>query len=147
MISNDFRCFPMFSAVFRCFPTVFRRCFLTAEILFNMHRCSQIFTDVFRWSQMFFDDPQLFDDLQLFDDQLEVWTLIIQNSTVIRPSSMVLFACILIIPHSRNFFFTSKLSSKMASCKWSSASYIWSSVTPVPLITSPRIQIQSRGPF
>ena len=50
------------------------------------------------WSQLF-DDPQLFDDLQpfvdpqLFDDQLEleVWTLIIQNSTVIRPSPMVLF--------------------------------------------------------
>ena len=38
-----------------------------------------------------FDDPQLFDDLQLFDDQLEVWTLIIQKSTVIPPSLMVLF--------------------------------------------------------
>ena len=37
------------------------------------------------------DDPQLFDDLQLFDDQLEVWTLIIQKSTVIPPSLMVLF--------------------------------------------------------
>ena len=38
------------------------------------------------WSQLF-DDPQLFDDLQLFD---EVWTLIIQKSTVIPPSLMVL---------------------------------------------------------
>ena len=49
-----------------------------------------------RWSQLF-DDPQLFNDLQpfddpqLFDDQLEVWTLIIQKSTVILPSLMVLF--------------------------------------------------------
>ena len=33
-----------------------------------------------------FDDPQPFDDPQLFDDQLEVWTLIIQKSTVIPPS-------------------------------------------------------------
>ena len=38
-----------------------------------------------------FDDPQLFDERQLFDDQLEVWTLIIQKSTVIPPSPMVLF--------------------------------------------------------
>ena len=43
------------------------------------------------------DDPQLFDDPsysmipQLFDDQLEVWTLIIQKSTVIPPSLMFLF--------------------------------------------------------
>ena len=37
------------------------------------------------------DDPQLFDDPQLVDDQLEVWTLIIQKSTVIPPSLMVLF--------------------------------------------------------
>ena len=37
-----------------------------------------------------FDDPHLFDDLQLFDDLLEVWTLIIQKSTVIPPSLMVL---------------------------------------------------------
>ena len=38
-----------------------------------------------------FEDPQLFDVPQLFNDQLEVWTLIIQNSTVIPPSLMVLF--------------------------------------------------------
>ena len=38
-----------------------------------------------------FDDPQPFDDPQLFDDQLEVWTLIIQKSTVIPSSLMVLF--------------------------------------------------------
>ena len=37
-----------------------------------------------------FEDPQPFDDPQLFDDQLEVWTLIIQNSTVTPPSLMVL---------------------------------------------------------
>ena len=37
---------------------------------------------------------QLFDDRQLFDDQLEVWTLIIQNSTVIPPSLMVLFSVV-----------------------------------------------------
>ena len=37
-----------------------------------------------RWSQ-------LFDDPQLFDDQLEVLTLIIQKSTVIPSSPMVLF--------------------------------------------------------
>ena len=43
----------------------------------------------FRLSQLF-DDPQQFDDPQLFDDQLEVWTLIIQKSTVILPSLMVL---------------------------------------------------------
>ena len=29
------------------------------------------------------DDPKLFDDLQPFNDQSEVWTLIIQKSTVI----------------------------------------------------------------
>ena len=39
-----------------------------------------------------FDDPQPYNDLQLFDDQLEVWTLIIQKSTVIHPSLMVLFS-------------------------------------------------------
>ena len=38
-----------------------------------------------------FNDPQLFDDPQLLDDQLEVWTSIIQKSTVIPPSPMVLF--------------------------------------------------------
>ena len=43
-----------------------------------------------RWSALF-DDPQPFDDPQLFNDQLEVWTLIIQKSTVILPSLMVLF--------------------------------------------------------
>ena len=36
-----------------------------------------------------FDDPKLFDDPQLFDDQLEVWTLIVQKSTVILPPPMV----------------------------------------------------------
>ena len=38
-----------------------------------------------------FDDPQLFDDPQQFDDQLEIWTLIIQKSSVIPPSAMALF--------------------------------------------------------
>ena len=34
MISDDFRCFPMFSAVFRCFPTMFSDCWnpLQAEL-------------------------------------------------------------------------------------------------------------------
>ena len=32
-----------------------------------------------------------FDDPQIFDDQLEVWTLIMEKSTVIPPSLMVLF--------------------------------------------------------
>ena len=40
---------------------------------------------------MYFNDPKEFDDPQLFNDQLEVWTLIIQKSTVIPPSVMVLF--------------------------------------------------------
>ena len=40
---------------------------------------------------MDFNDPKEFDDPQLFGDQLEVWTLIIQKSTVIPPSLMVLF--------------------------------------------------------
>ena len=40
---------------------------------------------------MDFNDPKEFDDPQLFHDQLEVWTLIIQKSTVIPPSLMVLF--------------------------------------------------------
>ena len=39
-----------------------------------------------------FDDPQVFDDPQLFDDQLEVWTLIIEKSSVIPPSLMVLLS-------------------------------------------------------
>ena len=39
---------------------------------------------------MHFNDPNELDDPQLFDDQLEVWTLIIQESTVIPPSLMVL---------------------------------------------------------
>ena len=40
---------------------------------------------------MDFKDPKELDDPKLFDDQLEVWTLIIQKSTVIPPSLMVLF--------------------------------------------------------
>ena len=39
---------------------------------------------------MHFNDSKEFDDPQLFDDQLEVWTLIIEKSTVIPPSLMVL---------------------------------------------------------
>ena len=41
--------------------------------------------------RMDFNDPKELDDPQLFDDQLEVWTLIIQKSTVIPPSLIVLF--------------------------------------------------------
>ena len=47
----------------------------------------QLFDDP---SSCYIDDPQVFDDPQLFDDQLEVWTLIIEKSTVIPPSLMVL---------------------------------------------------------
>ena len=48
-----------------------------------------------RNSQLY-DDPQLFGDPELFDDQLEVWTLIIQKSTVIPPSLMVLLFLLLV---------------------------------------------------
>ena len=41
--------------------------------------------------RMDFNGPKELDDPQLFDGQLEVWTLIIQKSTVIPPSLMVLF--------------------------------------------------------
>ena len=60
------------------------------------------------WSRLF-DDPQLFDDSklfndpQLFDDQLEVWTLIIQKSTVIPTSLMVLFLNLKALDISREF--------------------------------------------
>ena len=65
-------------------------------MILDVLRCSQLFSDVFSWIVTFmdpqlFDDPQPFDDPQLFDDQLEVWTLIIQKSTVIPSSPMVLF--------------------------------------------------------
>ena len=42
---------------------------------------------------------QLFDDPQLFNDQLEVWTSIIEMSTVIPPSLMVLFISSLSYTH------------------------------------------------
>ena len=48
--------------------------------------------------QLLFDDSQVFDDPQLFDDQLEVWTLIIEKSTVIPPSLMVLFFLFVDVP-------------------------------------------------
>ena len=41
---------------------------------------------------------QLFNDPQLFNDQLEVWTLIIQKSTVIPPSPMILFFFVIQLP-------------------------------------------------
>ena len=48
---------------------------------------------VFSNGNTIFDDPKEFDDPLVFDDQkgFEVWTLIIQKSTVIPSSSMVLF--------------------------------------------------------
>ena len=49
------------------------------------------------------NDPQLFDDPQRFDNQLEVWTLIIQKSTVIPPSLMVLFLNLKALDISREF--------------------------------------------
>ena len=48
-----------------------------------------------------FDDPQPFDDPQLFDDQLEVWTLIIQKSTLIPSSPMVLFKTYAVTCHKK----------------------------------------------
>ena len=63
-----------------------------------------------------FDDPQPFDDPQLFDDQLEVWTLIIQKSTVIPSSPMVLLFSQCTIETSRlvqfNFFGISKIATQ-----------------------------------
>ena len=48
------------------------------------------------------DDPQLFDNPQLFDDRLEVWTLIIKQSTVIPPSLMVLYFQLYLRLHCQN---------------------------------------------
>ena len=46
------------------------------------------------WNLMIISNESMdFNDPQLFGDQLEVWTLIIQKSTVIPPSLMVLFLC------------------------------------------------------
>ena len=50
------------------------------------------FNDPIRWSPTIWYS-QLFDDPQLFDGQLGVWTLIVQKSTVIPSSPMVLFVC------------------------------------------------------
>ena len=82
---------------------IFSKCSVDALLMF--FRCSLdvlkmfagFFHDGFKDAPMglvglqLFDDHQLFDDPQLFDDQLEVWTLIIQKSTVIPSSPMVLF--------------------------------------------------------
>ena len=51
MISDDFRCFPMFSAVFRCFPTVFR---LFSDDVFRLLKSSS------SWSKLSMMGPQLF---------------------------------------------------------------------------------------
>ena len=77
MISDDFRCFPMFSAVFRCFPTVFR---LFSDDVFRLLKSSsswsklsmmgpqlfsgwyQMILDVFQCSQLFSDVFRLFSD-------------------------------------------------------------------------------------
>ena len=84
MISDDFRCFPMFSAVFRCFPTVF---WLFSDDVFRLLKfssswtklsmmgpqlfsgwyqmildvcqCSQLFFDVFSWVVTFMDNHPL----------------------------------------------------------------------------------------
>ena len=67
VISDELRYFPMFSAVFRCFPTVFRQCFPTVENLFKLNyygspvvlsmisddfRCFLMFSVVFRCFQL-----------------------------------------------------------------------------------------------
>ena len=77
MISDDFRCFPMFSAVFQCFPTVFR---LFSDDVFRLLKSSsswsklsmmgpqlfsgwyQMILDVFQCSQLFSDVFRLFSD-------------------------------------------------------------------------------------
>ena len=53
MISDDFRCFPMFSAVFRCFPTVFR---LFSDDVFWLLKSSS------SWSKLSMMGPQLFSE-------------------------------------------------------------------------------------
>ena len=53
MISDDFRCFPMFSAVFRCFPTVFR---LFSDDVFRLLKSSS------SWSKLSMIGPQLFSE-------------------------------------------------------------------------------------
>ena len=116
MLSDDHRCFWIFSRYSIDVLLMFSRCSLDVPRMF-----AGFFEDVFRmlrwvlwalWNLMIisnesmdFSDPgtrwsptiwwsQLFDDLQLFDDRLEVWTLIIQKSTVIPPSLMVLFSVV-----------------------------------------------------
>ena len=75
VFSDVLSCFPMFS---NCFLTVFGRCFPNIEILFKLDklammnpqlfsgryqmildvfRCSQLFTDVFSWVVTFMDKP------------------------------------------------------------------------------------------
>ena len=81
MISDDFRCFLMFSAVFRCFPTVFWlfsddvfRLLKSSsswsklsmigpqlfsgwyQMILDVFQCSQLFSDVFSWVGTFMDN-------------------------------------------------------------------------------------------
>ena len=108
MFSDDHRCFWIFSRYSIDVLLMFSRCSLDVLRMF-----AGFFQDVSRmlrwvlwtwWNLMIIssvsmdlndpkglDDPQLFDDPQLLDDQLEVWTSIIQKSTVIPPSPMILF--------------------------------------------------------
>ena len=86
------RCVQMFSDVQRCFQVFTDVLGCWMEILFLM-----IFDSlkVLSNESMDFNDPKEFDDPQVFDGrkfQLEVWNLIIQKSTVIPPSSLVLFS-------------------------------------------------------
>ena len=131
-----YRCFQMFSDVFRCSQDALIRCVRMFNNVLSVRSCSWMFSRCFHdiWSKSFFkwkfclwwfkriwwsladglkvisnestdfndpedfddsqlfDDPQLFVDPQQFDDQLEVWTLIIEKSTVIPPLLMVLFS-------------------------------------------------------
>ena len=108
MCSDVLRCSQMFSDNHRCF-WIFSR--YSIDVLLMFSRCSQdicrIFPGCFHDAlmglvglvdfddhfneRMDFNGPKEFDDPQLFDDQLKVWTLIIEKSTVIPPSLMVLF--------------------------------------------------------
>ena len=111
MCSDVLRSSQMFSDDHRCF-WILSRC--SVDVLLMFSRCSLdvlrmfagFFQDIFpmlRWvlwawwnlmiisnESVDFNDPKEFNDPQLFDDQLEVWTLIIQKSTMIPPSPMVL---------------------------------------------------------
>ena len=78
--------------VFRCSDQVQTRFRVGSDQVQTRFRLGSDQVQTIRLSQLF-DDPEVFDDPQVFDDQLEVQTLIIEKSTVIPSSPMVLFVC------------------------------------------------------